>query len=296
MNKFQMNQTGTDMGEQPLISVIIPTYNEAPTIGVAIQSMTDQTYRNLEILVIDDGSTDNTENIVKEFARKDPRVRYLKCPHKDPHRVDCRGTNISVGYLARNYGMEQSRGEWITFQDADDASLLNRIEMQYRLAVRHNATCVTTSSFPFKEELLGKSLDVERILKEEKNIIIRPEKIVELAKKARGILMRKWFPHNFVPFTFKKRAPTRYLFIASLESYPGVDGAPLFKRETIQTVRFRQRDQRIWPAKSGRGAGRDHLLHMAETFKNSYSFRLPLYLWRTKDKHDPYPGWEKYLI
>ena len=111
----------------PLISVIIPTYNEAPTLGVAIQSMIDQTYKNLEIIIVDDGSTDNTKEVVQEYIQKDPRVCYLTCPYNDPNRVDWRGVNISVGYLARNYAMEQARGEWITFQDADDASLLNRI-------------------------------------------------------------------------------------------------------------------------------------------------------------------------
>lgn len=282
--------------KQPLISVIIPTYNEGPTLGVALQSIIDQSYKNLDIIVVDDGSTDDTEAIVKEFIKKDSRVRYLACPYKDPHRVDVRGVNVSVGWLARNFAMDQSRGEWITFQDADDASLLNRIEVQYSLAKQYDATCVTVSSFPFREDFLGKRLDVEMIFKHEKNLITLPQEITALAKKTKGILMRPWFPHTITPFVFKKRAPTRYLFMASLETYPGVDGAPLFRRYTINTVRFRERDHRIWPAKSGRGAGRDHLLQLAETFKNSYSFRLPLYLWRTKDAHNPYPGWEKYLL
>src|SRR3989344_9010186 len=99
-----------------LISVIIPTYNEGFTLGIAIQSIINQTYKNLEIIVVDDGSTDDTEKIVREFMKKDQRIQYLKCPHEDPNRVDWRGVNISVGYLARNYAMQQSKGEWVTFQ------------------------------------------------------------------------------------------------------------------------------------------------------------------------------------
>ena len=87
--------------DNPLISVIIPTIDEAGTIAIAIQSIVDQTYKNLEIIVIDDGSTDNTEEIVREFENRDARVKYVKCPYDDPYRKDIRGTNIGVGWLAR---------------------------------------------------------------------------------------------------------------------------------------------------------------------------------------------------
>lgn len=282
---------------QPLISVIIPTYNEGPTLGVAIQSIVDQTYKNLEIIVVDDGSTDNTKEIVQEYAQKDSRIRYLACPYNDPNRVDWRGVNISVGYLARNYAMEQARGEWITFQDADDASLLNRIEAQYDLAVKYNATCITTSWLPFNEELTSKRLDTTRILKEEQHIIIYPNEITATAQRAKGILMNTWFPHTYIPFLFKKWLPgVRKLFFGNQEKYPGADNSMFFKREVAKEVQFRKFNDRVWPALSGRGVGRDFAFQVAETFKNSYSFRLPLYLWRVKDVHNPYPGWEKYLL
>lgn len=291
-----MNTSPTSK-DQPLISVIIPTYNEGPTLGVAIQSIIDQTYKNLEIIVIDDGSTDNTREIVQEYIQKDARVRYLICPYDDPYRVDWRGVNISVGYLARNYAMEQARGEWITFQDADDASLLNRIEIQYDLAVKYNATCITTSWIPFSEDLIGKRLDAGRILKEEQNIITSPDEITATARRAKGILMNKWFPYTHIPFLFKKWLPgMRKLFFGNQEKYPGADNSMFFKREVAKQVQFRKFDDRVWPALSGRGVGRDFAFQVAEMFKNSYSFRLPLYLWRIKDAHNPYPGWEKYLL
>lgn len=283
--------------EGPLISVIIPTFNEGPTIAIAIQSIVDQTYKNIEIIVVDDGSTDNTAEIVAKFVKKDTRVKYITCPYYDPNRVDWRGVNISVGYLARNYAMSQSRGEWITFQDADDASLLNRIETQYNLAMRYNATCITTFLLPFKEEFLGKKLDVERVFKEEEVLIISPQQIMSAAKEAKGALMRSWFPHQYIPFAIKKWFPfTRKLFFGSQAGYPGADNSMFFKREVFKKVQFRKFDDRVWPALSGRGVGRDFVFQVAETFKNSYSFRIPLYLWRTKDAHDPFPEWEKYLI
>lgn len=285
------------MSNQPLISVIIPTYNEAHTLGVAIQSILDQTYKNLEIIVVDDGSTDDTKEIVAVFTKKDSRVRYLKCPYEDPHRVDWRGVNISVGYLARNYAMKQACGEWVTFQDADDASLLNRIEVQRDLAVKYNATCITTSWLPFSDEFISKRLDTARILNEEEDTITYPNEITATAQRAKGVLMNKWFPHTNIPFLFKKWLPgVRKLFFGNQEKYPGADNSMFFKREVAEHIQFRKFDDRVWPALSGRGVGRDFVFQIAETFKNSYSFRFPLYLWRTKDAHNPCPGWEKYLI
>jgi glycosyltransferase involved in cell wall biosynthesis len=278
----------------PLITVIIPTINESATIGVAIQSIVDQTYKNLEIIVVDDGSTDNTEEIVREFEKKDARVKYMKCPYDDPYRKDIRGTNIGVGWVARNYAMDQSKGEWITFQDADDASLLNRIEIQFQLAIKFDAICVTTYSLFFQNEWLGKKLDIERIITERPDYIINPDRIKEIATRTKGPLMVKY--HWLIPFVFKKRWPTRLLFIKNGGNYPGSDGVPLFKRETIKEIRFRPRNRREWPAVSGRGVGRDLLFQMATKFDRVYSFKLPLYLWRAS--HDVFNSnqYEKYLI
>lgn len=277
-----MNTSHTSK-DQPLISVIIPTYNEGPTLGIAIQSIIDQTYKNLEIIVVDDGSTDNTKDIVQKYIQKDARVRYITCPYDDPYRTDIRGTNIGVGWVARNFAMDQSHGEWVTFQDADDASLLNRIEIQCILAIKYDAICVTTSWLPFDEKLIGKKLDIQQITKGDTSTVMTgPKEIYDFMKRSKGVLMQNWFPHDYIPFVFKKRLPTRPLFLYRTDPYPGTDGAPFFRRETITTVRFRPRDKRVWPSRSGRGVGRDHVLQLAETYNKNYSFKLPLYLWRTK--------------
>ncbi len=281
-----------------LISVIIPTYNEAETLEVAVRSIMEQTYKSLEIIVSDDKSTDNTREIVEKLQKEDPRVRYLLCPYEDPHRVDFRGTNISVGYLARNYAMEQSRGEWITFQDADDASLLNRVAVQYDLAMQYNATLITTDCIPFREDLVGKKLNVETFVHDHPDFVLLPDETTARTAEAKGLLMRNWFPHRFVPFFIKRRIPfVRRLFLKPEVSYPGADNSMFFKREVIKKVQFRQRDDRIWPAKSGRGVGRDFVFQVAETFKNSWAFTLPLYLWRVKNPdYAALAKYEKYLV
>lgn len=104
--------------ENPTVSVIIPTYNRAHLIGRSIQSVLDQTYRDFEIIVVDDGSTDNTENVVKTF--NDSRIRHIK--HKDN-----RG-----GSAARNTGIKLAKGGYIAFQDSDDEWLPTKLEKQMK--------------------------------------------------------------------------------------------------------------------------------------------------------------------
>ena len=88
---------------EPRISVLIPTYNAARFLGEALDSVFAQNYRNTEILVVDDGSTDNTEAVVARY----PEVIYRKCPHR----------GISA---TRNTCLEMASGEWLAFLDADD--------------------------------------------------------------------------------------------------------------------------------------------------------------------------------
>jgi len=64
------------MNKNPTVSVIIPTYNRAHIVGRAIQSVLDQTYQDFELIIVDDRSTDNTKDIIKEFQKKDKRIKY----------------------------------------------------------------------------------------------------------------------------------------------------------------------------------------------------------------------------
>lgn len=104
--------------QNPKISVIIPTYNRAHLISRAIQSVLDQTYRDLEIIVVDDGSADNTEEVIKSF--KNEKIRYLQ------HNKN-KGASA-----ARNTGIRASRGEYIAFQDSDDEWFPDKLEKQIK--------------------------------------------------------------------------------------------------------------------------------------------------------------------
>lgn len=98
----------------PEVSVIIPTYNSAGYVTQAIESVLRQTFRDFEILVIDDGSTDETEEVMRRY---DPVVRYI------------RQSNGGVA-VARNRGIQEARGQYVAFLDADDTWFEDKLGQQ----------------------------------------------------------------------------------------------------------------------------------------------------------------------
>lgn len=108
-----------------MVSVIIPTFNREKTLGKAIDSVLNQTYTDLELLVIDDCSTDNTEKLINSY--NDKRLKYIKLE-----------TNQGACY-ARNVGIENSKGEYIAFQDSDDYWHENKLELQLDNMKKNNS-------------------------------------------------------------------------------------------------------------------------------------------------------------
>jgi glycosyltransferase involved in cell wall biosynthesis len=104
------------MLELPKVSIVLPTYNRANLIGRSIQSLLNQTYKDFEIIVVDDFSSDNTEEIVKKID--DPCIHYFR--HK---------ANLGAA-AARNTGIKLSKGEFIAFQDSDDEWIKDKLEKQ----------------------------------------------------------------------------------------------------------------------------------------------------------------------
>ncbi len=271
----------------PLISVIIPVYNCEKTIAVALNSILDQTYKNTEIIVVDDASTDSTKKIVLEIAAKENRVKLVDSSD-DPYRFDIKlNRNVNAGYSARNTGFRYARGEFITFQDADDASLLNRIEVQYKLLLEHNATHLTLDWFKFDEKYIGKTLNPETFIKDAS--VFAPKELYEMSQMSKGFVAKiSTLLNALVPFHLKRWRIINKLFFGSLENYPGAGNSPLFRREVIEKVQFRILKDRIWPSFMGRGADRDFNFQVAETFRNSYVFHIPLYMWRVRTENEFY--------
>jgi len=198
--------------------------------------------------------------------------------------------------MARNYGMEKARGEWITFQDGDDASLLNRIEVQYNLAEQYKADHVCIQWQQYKDKLLGKKLNVNKIFEEQKDIIISPKEIHNLAKKTKGpIIPFLGKLNSIIPFEFKRLRIINKLFFGPQDPYPATGNSPLFRKKIIAKVKFRPLKDRVWPSFVGRGADRDFNFQVAEIFKNSMSFNLPLYLWRQDRQNPDFENYDKYI-
>lgn len=107
------------MDARPLISVIIPMYNSKDYIEETLQSVLDQTYRNFEIIVIDDGSTDGSGDIVKKMQDKHKNIYYI---------YQC-NSGVST---ARNVGLKFAKGEYIAFLDSDDLWLREKLEKQIK--------------------------------------------------------------------------------------------------------------------------------------------------------------------
>ena len=114
------------------ISIIVPVYNAASYLEQCISSLLNQTYSDIEVLLIDDGSTDNSGAICEEFAEKDKRVVYIRQQNQ----------GVSV---ARNTGLDRASGEWITFVDSDDWVMPQMCERVLNTAIENNADVVIWS-------------------------------------------------------------------------------------------------------------------------------------------------------
>lgn len=273
----------------PLISVIMPVYNCENTVAIAIDSILNQTYRNIELIVINDKSTDGTEEVVKQIVERDSRVKLVQ-GQDDPFRFDVKiGRNVNAGYSARNIGFQHAHGAYITFQDADDASFLNRIEIQHELLLKYGSTHLTLNWVQFDEKYLGKKLYVSQFVSSDKIEIINPKELYEMSQRSKGFVARVClYLNRAIPFHLKRHRIIHKLFFGSYENYPGAGNSPLFKHEVINKVQFRKLKDRIWPSFMGRGADKDFNFQVAETFKNSHVVFVPLYMWRVPTQNPKY--------
>lgn len=121
----------------PLFSIIIPTYNRASLITQTLQSVLEQQFSDFEVLVIDDGSTDNTEEVVFPFLSE--KVRYFKIPNGERAK-------------ARNFGITQAKGKYITFVDSDDLLYPNYFQTAYEFLQKNPDGVFWALSYEMKDE------------------------------------------------------------------------------------------------------------------------------------------------
>ena len=127
------------MKENIKVSVIIPMYNAREHVRECLDSLINQTLKEIEIICVNDGSTDDTQNILEEYAKKDGRIIILK------------QENLYAG-VARNNGMNHASGEYLIFLDADDFFKLEMLEKMYNRAVSHKADVCICNVIAYSEK------------------------------------------------------------------------------------------------------------------------------------------------
>ena len=135
--------------ENALISVIVPVYNTSQYLPVCIESILCQTYKNLEIILIDDGSTDSSGEICDKYAQKDPRIKVI---HK-------KNAGVSA---ARNDALKIMTGEYVGFVDSDDTVSPNMYEELYLAIVRSDADIAVCGYKSFRDDFDIPPISAER--------------------------------------------------------------------------------------------------------------------------------------
>lgn len=128
------------MAHTDLISIITPAYNAERYIVQAIESVLAQTYPHWEMIIVDDGSTDNTAQAVKQFAAKDTRIKYIY------------QANGKQG-KARNNALNHASGKYIAFLDADDIWIKNKLELQIEFFKIRSVDLIFSNAYVFNETL-----------------------------------------------------------------------------------------------------------------------------------------------
>ena len=147
-----------DKNEKNLISIVVPIYNAETYLNQCIKSIIEQSYKNIEIILINDGSTDDSGIICDEYAQKDIRIKVIHNKNQ--------GVSIS-----RNIGIQEARGEYISFVDADDFISKKYVEILYQLIIKDNAQISTVGNDEYYEgKMIKTSKGIRKVLHSEEAI------------------------------------------------------------------------------------------------------------------------------
>ena len=180
-----------DSGKKALVSVIMPTYNSEYFIEKSISAVLNQTYKNLELLVINDCSKDNTISIVENLAAQDNRVKLIN-------------NKVNLGCAnSRNIGLQIAQGKYIAFCDSDDIWCNDKIDKQLNCIEKNDADMVFTAyeMIDSKDEIIKyrqvtEKVTLDSLLKE--NFIIFSTTLFK-KNSINGVLFNpKWFHEDYV--------------------------------------------------------------------------------------------------
>lgn len=197
---------------EPLVSIILPVYNGEKFLDECLQSLTSQTYQNLEITAIDDASKDKTSSILRKWRKKDKRIRFIR-------NIKRYGLSVSL-----NRALKKAKGDYIAFMDQNDLSLTLRIQKQVAFLESHpkivalgcqytelqrKHKAYTKSNFPLTHDniyhalLVGLSFKFETIMI---NRLLLPKDILK-------------FPTDFYTFALSQRHSLYINLLLNLQGY-----------------------------------------------------------------------------
>lgn len=174
---------------KPLVSIVMPVYNSEKHLKMALNSLKLQTYVNFEVICVDDGSTDNSKNIIKKFVTHDNRFKYLY------------QENQFAG-IARNTGLENANGKYIMFLDSDDIFEKNMLSYLVKCAEKNRTDIVFFGFYHFKTNIKNRSL--MGIPYVDKNVTSSIDHKDDLFQIGQGVPWNRLYNTNFVRNTSLK--------------------------------------------------------------------------------------------
>lgn len=213
------------VSKEPLVSVIVPVYNVEKYLSCCLDSIILQTYKNLEIIVVDDGSTDDSGDICDEYAKKDKRIEVI---HK-------KNGGLSD---ARNAGLNVAKGEYITLIDSDDWVDNDYVEQQVVAIMESGADIIITSH---KVHYPKKIIDYAT----SERAVYGPEEVLERILYSQGIDLSAWAKLYRAELFYGVKYPKGRLYEDAATTYKLIDRCKKIAINSVSTYNYRMNDKSI---------------------------------------------------
>lgn len=212
--------------KNPLISVVIPVYNVEEYIERCVDSVISQTYKNIEIILVDDGSPDNCPKICDDYAKKDKRVKVI---HK-------KNGGLSD---ARNAGINIAKGKYISFIDSDDYVEKEYIKVLYETLIKYNADMSISSH----EAIYDNGTIIDNSTNEEE--VFTPEIIFKRILYSDGIDLSAWAKLYKIELFSDIKYPVGRIFEDAATTYKLIDKSQIIAVKSVPTYKYMIRSNSI---------------------------------------------------